>query len=759
MAKGSQLEDPQAIELFRGQIVRTAEEMERLWGMITQAISKEIANNLQAKQSLRRKEAELRELLALARQELQRCMEDSEEREDCEHFRYEVEEAQSWVREAEGRAAQAHSLYRRSLTFQEEFLRLKPRYFHFVGPHREAAQDVLRKKLAGVAEYMQAPPPVPGDSAHPLQILGANLQAAIRKKFADGPKELLLPTILIAILDSAGNPWKLVKSLGTVFVLINFLAPAAQFLVAYQFVSQWLTIAGAIQAGTLGPGMLLRGVLSFWEFASVINGALGLKGRAPAEHREFFLDCGYRVEAAVSGTIMYAKPRPALLAMEYANVLPQRSRTSAQVKDLQARTLADLPDYKVARQTERVTQPPQSVGIGVDPARCWLLLEPEIAAAIQPNEKIAIAYRSALKEISTGTPIEDLPPETQEIYLQYARPGPQRGIQLDRFGLSHYCTGGYELLVTAQAHQLPMHAWITDYPQGKIPVEEKEPKRNAEEGPHLPVESAIEVTQRGNVYHVAVQAFGDISVKYSIVAKIDSSQARILDGGSLNHIRPPELKLATLRVIEAAALTAKSPGLSFSLPVSDLKFYLDHGYAIRDRANNQAHVFKSYASLIAGELSGYGGTQWHKDEKLDQRVKESHNKFNHFQTLYRQHKFCSSEAKKEWSIDPSLIYIPDLGENFWRHHGGTKESYDELAEKYRRALQAVREGIRPEDLPHDLLRPYRLFRSEEQSEVIRLNKYGGYYSVESGRHRVALAQEHQLPINAEVIEWWEGECP
>ena len=92
-------------------------------------------------------------------------------------------------------------------------------------------------------------------------------------------------------------------------------------------------------------------------------------------------------------------------------------------------------------------------------------------------------------------------------------------------------------------------------------------------------------------------------------------------------------------------------------------------------------------------------------------------------------------------------------ENFWNHHGNTKEDYMELASKLPDVQDRLKSGERLEDLYSDpdigatayqYYDPNKMVRVEERSD-------GSYEFLNDGRHRVAAAQElgHEMPVKIE----------
>ena len=95
--------------------------------------------------------------------------------------------------------------------------------------------------------------------------------------------------------------------------------------------------------------------------------------------------------------------------------------------------------------------------------------------------------------------------------------------------------------------------------------------------------------------------------------------------------------------------------------------------------------------------------------------------------------------------------INDSGENFWNHHGNTKEDYMKLASKLPEIQKELDAGKTFDEIKenpdlHDALIAY--YSDDKMIRVIQ-DKNGSYQFEEDGRHRVMAAQEfgYKIPVN------------
>lgn len=95
--------------------------------------------------------------------------------------------------------------------------------------------------------------------------------------------------------------------------------------------------------------------------------------------------------------------------------------------------------------------------------------------------------------------------------------------------------------------------------------------------------------------------------------------------------------------------------------------------------------------------------------------------------------------------------INDSGENFWNHHGNTKEDYMKLASKLPEIQKELDAGKTFDEIKenpdlHDALIAY--YSDDKMIRVIQ-DKNGSYQFEDDGRHRVIAAQEfgYKIPVN------------
>lgn len=114
------------------------------------------------------------------------------------------------------------------------------------------------------------------------------------------------------------------------------------------------------------------------------------------------------------------------------------------------------------------------------------------------------------------------------------------------------------------------------------------------------------------------------------------------------------------------------------------------------------------------------------------------------------------DAAIDWADANDIVgarYYDDVSdEEFWNHHGNTKEMYQELASKVPDVQTALDSGRSLDDLRQDPDLGACASQFFTDANMIRVYKYGGKYIFDGdGRHRVAAAQELGILIPVKII--------
>jgi N-acetylglutamate synthase-like GNAT family acetyltransferase len=172
---------------------------------------------------------------------------------------------------------------------------------------------------------------------------------------------------------------------------------------------------------------------------------------------------------------------------------------------------------------------------------------------------------------------------------------------------------------------------------------------------------------------------------------------------------------------------------------TNVGFYKNLGYQVRNEIKNAgAEVFKTIDSIFL-----------ENQEKAKVAFENIGNA-----------DFIKSNDLGRQLVNPLNIIAPvEAGDNkFWSQHGEDLERYLNLIEQYDKCNQLLQNGKTIDEIrKHDswIANAHDVFTG---NEPVKLQKVGGYYRIDGGRHRVAAAQIYfmrtgkVIPIIASIME-------
>lgn len=111
------------------------------------------------------------------------------------------------------------------------------------------------------------------------------------------------------------------------------------------------------------------------------------------------------------------------------------------------------------------------------------------------------------------------------------------------------------------------------------------------------------------------------------------------------------------------------------------------------------------------------------------------------------------------AVDIDMTYAQGMdSDQFWNHHGNTKEDYMRVAEKIPDVQQALDSGKSLDEIKQDpeLRDTVRAYYDPDNMIKVEQQPDGSYSSNDDGRHRIAAAQEYGYQIPVEVTNMPEN---